>query len=148
MPERTYEITVDGQPFTVRVGNLSARPLTVWVNGRAYQVEVTSNPTPETAVAPHIRLSETAVVPSQPLIQAILQDQSTVVAPMPGHILNIAARPGEGVKKGQTLCALEAMKMKNAIRAPITGEVTAVHVENGQAVSHGQPLFTLQPVTP
>lgn len=143
MSERIFEILVDGQPFSVAVGDLNASPLMVRVNGRSYQVEIVANPPPETAPV-SIRLSETAVVPPQPAIQAILQGENTVVAPMPGHILHMAARPGDGVKKGQTLCALEAMKMKNAIRAPMDGEVTAVHVENGQAVNHGQPLFTLR----
>ncbi len=144
MPERVYEILVDGQPFSVAVGDLSANPLAVRVNGRSYQVEIVTNPTSETTAAP-IRLSETAVLPSQPAMQAIHNDQSTVAAPMPGHIMNIAAQLGDQVKQGQTLCALEAMKMKNAIRAPKDGKVTAVHVANGQAVNHGQPLFTLRP---
>lgn len=143
MSERVYEIVVDGHSFSVAVGDLSDNPLAVRVNGRTYQVEIITNPAPEMAAAP-IRLSETAVLPPQPAMQAIHSNQSTIAAPMPGHIINIAAQRGDPVKKGQTLCALEAMKMKNAIRAPKDGEVTAVHVENGQAVSHGQPLFTLR----
>ncbi len=144
MPERTYDILVNGQPYTVRVGDLADNPVTVRVNGRSYQVEIAPSAKPEAAAGP-IRLSETAVLPQQPQMPAIPSDQRIISAPMPGHILNIAVRSGELVERGQILCALEAMKMKNAIRAPKDGEITAVHVSHGQSVNHGQPLFNLRP---
>lgn len=119
MPEYTYEILVNGQPYSVTVGDLTMNPLMVQVNGRTYQVEMGGKTAPPMAVAP-IRLSETAVVAPQPAMQAVFHNQSTIAAPMPGHIINMATHPGERVKKGQTLCALEAMKMKNAFAPPKT----------------------------
>ena len=51
---------------------------------------------------------------------------------------------GDGVKVGQVLCIIEAMKLMNEIEAEMAGEVTRVHPENGQPVQYGDPLFTIR----
>ena len=48
------------------------------------------------------------------------------------------------VKKGETLCIIEAMKVMNELTADADGEVEAVLAENGQIVEYGQPLFRLK----
>jgi acetyl-CoA carboxylase biotin carboxyl carrier protein len=53
---------------------------------------------------------------------------------------------GSVVKKGQTLCIIEAMKLMNEIEADEPGRVTEILVENGQPVEFGQPLFRVEPV--
>jgi acetyl-CoA carboxylase biotin carboxyl carrier protein len=50
---------------------------------------------------------------------------------------------GQTVKKGETLCIIEAMKLMNEIEADASGVVKAVLAENGQPVEFGQPLFLL-----
>ncbi|WP_110971366.1 acetyl-CoA carboxylase biotin carboxyl carrier protein [Pseudomonas huaxiensis] len=50
---------------------------------------------------------------------------------------------GQSVKKGDTLCIVEAMKMMNHIEAEIGGVIDAVLVEDGQPVEYDQPLFTI-----
>ncbi len=67
-----------------------------------------------------------------------------VRAPMPGHIVDIVVKPGDEVSVGQTLCSLEAMKMKNAIRSPRDGLIAGVEVTTGQAVAHGDILVTFK----
>ena len=52
---------------------------------------------------------------------------------------------GDPVKKGQTLCIIEAMKLMNEIESDADGIVTAIHVENGKPVEFGQKLFTVKP---
>ena len=50
---------------------------------------------------------------------------------------------GDKVKKGQTICIIEAMKTMNHIEAEKSGTVTEVLVENAQPVEFGEPLFRL-----
>lgn len=50
---------------------------------------------------------------------------------------------GSKVKKGDTLCIVEAMKMMNQIVADKDGVVEAVMVEDGQPVEFDQPLVRL-----
>ena len=51
---------------------------------------------------------------------------------------------GQRVKKGQTLCIIEAMKLMNEIESEYEGEVVKVYVENGQPVQYGERLFAIK----
>lgn len=50
---------------------------------------------------------------------------------------------GKAVKKGDTICIIEAMKMMNQIEADKDGVVTAILVEDGEPVEFDQPLIQL-----
>ena len=50
---------------------------------------------------------------------------------------------GATVKKGQTLCIVEAMKLMNEIEADVAGKVVEVYAENGKPVEYGQRLFRI-----
>jgi len=54
---------------------------------------------------------------------------------------------GEDVKKSQTLCIIEAMKLMNEIESDVDGIVAEIYVENGKPVEYGQRLFAIQPMT-
>ena len=53
---------------------------------------------------------------------------------------------GEQVKKSQTLCIIEAMKLMNEIESEVDGEIMEIFVENGKSVEYGQRLFSVRPV--
>ncbi len=55
------------------------------------------------------------------------------------------APKGTQVKKGQTLCLIEAMKMMNELTSPCDGIVTRVLATDGDVVSFGQVLFEVTP---
>ncbi|MET0794831.1 MAG: acetyl-CoA carboxylase biotin carboxyl carrier protein [Polyangiaceae bacterium] len=48
------------------------------------------------------------------------------------------------VKKGQTLCIIEAMKLMNEIEAEFAGTVLEVLVDSGKSVEFGQKLFKIR----
>ena len=48
------------------------------------------------------------------------------------------------VKKGDTVCILEAMKIMNEIPSPRDGKIVKILVENEQMVEYGQPLFIIE----
>lgn len=52
---------------------------------------------------------------------------------------------GEPVKKSQTLCLIEAMKLMNEIEADIEGVLAEIFVKNGNPVEYGQKLFAIKP---
>jgi acetyl-CoA carboxylase biotin carboxyl carrier protein len=51
---------------------------------------------------------------------------------------------GEPVKKKQTLCIIEAMKLMNEIECDADGVVKEIFVENAKPVEFGQRLFSIQ----
>ncbi len=57
------------------------------------------------------------------------------------------ARPfvevGDQVKKGDTLCIIEPMKLMNEIPSEVDGTVAEICVGNGQVVEYNQPLFRI-----
>ena len=56
------------------------------------------------------------------------------------------AAPGKQVKKGETLCLIEAMKMMSEIPAPADCVVEEVLARDGEAVGFGEPLFRIRRV--
>ena len=51
---------------------------------------------------------------------------------------------GTHVKKGQTLCIVEAMKLMNEVAAECDGVITEILAENGQLVEYGTELFRVR----
>jgi acetyl-CoA carboxylase biotin carboxyl carrier protein len=52
---------------------------------------------------------------------------------------------GSVVKKGQTLCILEAMKLMNELECEVDGTIREILVENSDPVEYGQVLFRIEP---
>lgn len=50
---------------------------------------------------------------------------------------------GDRVKKNQTLCIIEAMKLMNEIESDVEGVLEEIYVENGKPVEYGQKLFAI-----
>ena len=52
---------------------------------------------------------------------------------------------GDRVKKGQTVCLIEAMKMMSEVPAPCDCIIEAVLKENGELAAFGEPLLRYKP---
>lgn len=50
---------------------------------------------------------------------------------------------GKNIKKGDTVCIVEAMKLMNEIESEFDGKVVEVFVKDGQMVDFGKPLFRI-----
>lgn len=102
---------------------------------------------------PAVGSRETAVgspVPVKPA-PAPVSEGRVVKAPLVGTFYAASAPDtpplapvGSVVKKGQTLCILEAMKMMSEVPAPDDGVIAEVLVSDGELVGFDQPLFRLK----
>jgi acetyl-CoA carboxylase biotin carboxyl carrier protein len=54
------------------------------------------------------------------------------------------AKVGQQVKKGDTLCLIEAMKMINEVPSPVSGRIKKVLAENEELVSFDQVIFEIE----
>jgi len=63
------------------------------------------------------------------------------VAPSPGA--EPFVRVGSKVKKGETLCILEAMKLMNEVVAECDGEIAEICASDGDLVEYGRVLFRI-----
>ena len=72
-------------------------------------------------------------------------EESYVVAPIPGVVLNYCVDIGETVKSGDAIVLLEAMKMENSIPSPKHGTVKTLTFSPGDSVSKGDILAVIVP---
>jgi biotin carboxyl carrier protein len=66
-----------------------------------------------------------------------------IKSPMPGIVIDVAAKVGDVVEAGQTLVVVESMKMHNEFTAPRGGTIRAVRVGIGAKVAQNTILLTL-----
>ena len=81
----------------------------------------------------------------------LASNQTLVESPMVGTFYRAPApdatafvEEGSSVRKGQTVCIIEAMKMMNEIEAPAAGRVVRIVAENAQPVEYGQALMVIE----
>ncbi|MFO1189712.1 MAG: acetyl/propionyl/methylcrotonyl-CoA carboxylase subunit alpha [Alphaproteobacteria bacterium] len=67
----------------------------------------------------------------------------SMVAPMPGKIIDVRVAEGDTVTRGQSLVVLEAMKMEHTIAASADGRVARLNCRVGDIVAEGVELLVL-----
>ena len=79
-------------------------------------------------------------------------NHNQILSPMPGTFYSAPSpeaepfvKAGDAVKKGQTLCIVEAMKIMNEIEAEGNGVISEILIKNGDPVEYNQPLFKINP---
>ena len=143
---KEYKYKINGNNYTVAVGDIDNNIAQIEVNGVPYKVELDRPApaavkvnTPRPSAAPRTATGE-KVIASKPAAAG----KGSVVAPLPGVVISVNVKVGDTVKASDTVVMLEAMKMENAIRAGRDGKVTAVNVAPGDSVLQDAPLITLE----
>lgn len=114
--------------------------VTVDVNGVKYAVTIGANNGTPAATAP-AAASTAAAAPGE---------GDDLIAPLEGKFYlvknagDVAVKVGDVVKKGQTVCYIEAMKTFNAIAADFDGVVTQILLQSGSAVSEDDVLMKIK----
>ena len=79
-----------------------------------------------------------------------IDNKDAITSPMVGTFYRSASPDsapfidiGSTVKKGETLCIIEAMKILNEIESDKEGTISKILIENGQPIEFGQPLFEI-----
>ncbi len=67
------------------------------------------------------------------------------VAPMPGTVMTLLAKPGETLDAGAPMLILEAMKMEHTLRFPARGRVMRYLCAVGDFVAEGAALAEFEP---
>ncbi|WP_103896340.1 acetyl-CoA carboxylase biotin carboxyl carrier protein [Caloramator fervidus] len=94
---------------------------------------------------------EEARVETQLQVKDKIENLHVIKAPLvgtfyraPGPNLKPFVEVGTKVKKGDTLCIIEAMKIMNEIQSDVDGEIVEILVENETMVEYGQELFKIK----
>ena len=143
---KEYKYKINGNNYSVTVGDIDNNVAQVEVNGVPYKVELdrpeakaVKVSAPRPSAAPRTASGE-KVIASKPAASG----KGSVVAPLPGVIISVNVKVGDEVKASDTVVMLEAMKMENSIRAGRDGKVTAINVSAGDSVLEGTALVTIE----
>ena len=140
--QRTFNVSVNGNDYSIEIKTIEDGQATVEVNGAVYDVSYESKK--KASKTP--TLVRTPAYPSEierPRKTAAPDPSKgrLVKAPLPGVILSVLIKEGSPVKAGETVIVMEAMKMENNIVAPSDGTIVQMKVSQGANVLEGDVLF-------
>ncbi len=146
---KEYKYIINGNKFTVGVGDVQDNMVKVEVNGVPYSVELdkapakklsVSAPAKAPAAAPRTESGEKVI--SKPAATAAAGG-TAVKSPLPGTIMSLSVKEGDTVAAGATVCILEAMKMENDVHTQVGGTVKKILVNVGDAVLEGADIMII-----
>lgn len=140
--KKGFSFTIGGEKYDTTVKEIEPNVAEVVVNGTSFIVEFKKNESKKVKAARVAAPAGSAPVaaPAQPAGAA------TVKSPLPGSIVKVMVKPGDSVKKGDTLLTMESMKMENVVASEYTGTVKNVLVQPGQNVMQDDKLVEIETV--
>jgi pyruvate carboxylase subunit B len=139
-----FNVTVHGETYHVRVSGAGRKkdgrkPYYIRVNDKLEEVylepiqEVLAGvpETPETGAGGKPKRPK----PSKP---------GDVASPMPGRVVKVLVSQGDGVKAGDPVLVVEAMKMESHVPSPIAGVVRQILVGEGEDVKTDETLIQIE----
>lgn len=119
----------------------SSEVITKEYNGDVVKAEITSNRKTEIQNNENTKLANKEVddvagnIVKSPMVGTFYSKQSPTA--------DAYVEVGTEVKKGDTLCIIEAMKLMNEIESEFDGKVLEILVKDGETVEYGTPLFKI-----
>ena len=137
---KKFNFKIRGNSYQTEILEFEKNIAKVEINGTVYTVEVEKE----------IQVSKTPTlvrkkpsIKTEKNIKKTSSAESTIIAPLPGNILEIKVSKGANVSKGDTLLVMEAMKMENNILAEKDGEITDIVVSVGDSVLQNDVLIKM-----
>ncbi len=141
--KKGFNFTIGGQKYETTVKEIEPNVAEVVVNGTSFIVEFQKNESKKVKAA---RVAAPTAAPSAAPAAAKPAGAATVKSPLPGSIVKVMVKPGDSVKKGDTLLTMESMKMENVVASEYTGTVKNVLVQAGQNVMQDDKLVEIETV--
>ena len=139
--KKGFSFIIGGQKYDTTVKEKEPNIAEVVVNGTSFIVEFKKNESKKVKAARTAApVSAPVAAPAQPTGTA------TVKSPLPGSIVKVMVKPGDSIKKGETLLTMESMKMENIVASEYTGTVKNVLVQAGQNVMQDDKLVEIETV--
>ena len=140
--KKGFNFTIGGQKYETTVKEIEPNVAEVVVNGTSFIVEFQKNESKKVKAA---RVAAPAAAPTAAPV-AKPAGAAVVKSPLPGSIVKVMVKPGDSIKKGDTLLTMESMKMENVVASEYTGTVKNVLVQAGQNVMQDDKLVEIETV--
>ncbi len=127
-----YHTIIDGHSENVQIKKIDKAAKLVYasINGKAVTIKIADK--------------MDALLQNMGLESAMVKKINNLKAPMPGLVIEILAKKGDVVIKGEPLLVLEAMKMENVIKSEGDGIIKEILVIAKDAVDKNQVLLTFE----
>ncbi|MBT3350027.1 MAG: biotin attachment protein [Nitrospinaceae bacterium] len=135
---KKFKITIGDKNYEITAERDSANPslLNLTVDGNAHSIQIEEEEAPKSTPGPR-----RAAAPSKPSGGG--GGEGSIVAQIPGTVLDVEVSVGDSVNEGDRLIVLEAMKMENVITAESSGTVQSVNIAKGDKVVAGQLMMEI-----
>jgi acetyl-CoA carboxylase biotin carboxyl carrier protein len=135
------ELEIESEGFKIRIRKggqvlVQQEPVTMVATAPLAPAYATAAQAAPPQAAPDIDVDMELAIVKAPIVGTLYRAPDPNAPPF--------VQPGDTVKKGQTLCIIEAMKMMNNIDSEYEGTLVKVFVENGQPVQYGERLFAIK----
>ena len=152
-PVRTFSVAVGGERYNVEVEEVGGKPRVIAVGDT--QPLVKKEPAAPKEAEPEKKEEakpkqeeikanrETNKKADKSEASAASNGEYSIIAPMPGMIVQFEVKVGDSVKEGDVLVVLEAMKMQNNLTSRVNGRVKSLKVSAGTSVEKDQVLLTI-----
>jgi pyruvate carboxylase subunit B len=146
-PVRTFSVSVSGEKYAVEVEEVGGKPRVIAVGDT--QPLVKKEPSapkekePEKKEEAKPKNEETKAKPEKSEASVNSNGEYSIIAPMPGMVVQFEVKVGDTVKEGDVLVILEAMKMQNNLTSKVNGVVKSLKVSPGTSVEKDQVLLTI-----
>ena len=139
--KKGFNFTIGGQKYETTVKEIEPNVAEVVVNGTSFIVEFQKNESKKVKAA---RVAAPSAAPTAAPVAAKPAGAAVVKSPLPGSIVKVMVKPGDSIKKGDTLLTMESMKMENVVASESTGTVKNVLVQAGQNVMQDDKLVEIE----
>ncbi len=127
---------VDGDVAKDSLDGFDSERFIVEVSGKRFDVVLHGSAAPNARRRPRLESNRRG--------PAVSGARGSIVSPIQGTVLRVAAKLGDRVKAGDLICVVEAMKMENEIGAPQDGVVSQINVVEGETVRTGAVLAVVE----
>jgi biotin carboxyl carrier protein len=141
-PECRFRLR-DGEERNADVAEVTPNVYSVLLDGRSYEARVEQTPDGLVVVVNGTRFEIEVRDPRRWSARAggrAGDGVQNLLAPMPGKVVRVLARPGDMVEAGQGILVVEAMKMQNEMKAGRAGRVLSIAVQEGATVKADEVL--------
>jgi len=148
-PLRTFSVSVGGEKYAVEVEEVGGKPRVIAVGETQPLIvkEAAATPPkekdPEKKEEPKPKKEEPRSKVEKIEASAGSNGEYSIIAPMPGMVVQFEVKVGDRVKEGDILVVLEAMKMQNNLTSKVNGVVKSLKVSPGTSVEKDQVLLTI-----
>ena len=143
---RTFNVFVGGQYYNVDVEEVGGKPRIKSVSDTAPIVKRETQRKRGKEKKHQERKTGTkpgTAAEGDKVIEPVHEGEHSIIAPMPGMVVQFEVKEGDEVDVGDVLVILEAMKMQNSLTSSVSGKVRSLKVPPGTSVEKNQVLLTI-----